>query len=848
MRTRLVSGCCALVALLCVPLFAQERRTDSERAAAFVAEGEQALDRGAPFDSLAPLTAGKELASQMGDRQRMSRAYVGLALAYSRLSDWLSALDSATKAFDTDPNPDARARVRFLSIRGRVWWELRERNAAMHDYEEALQLARGTGDDALIAEVASALALMYWRDDRFNRDPSKSIALYEEALASARRIGDEKRQIAILNDFGSVYPYVDRWDIAERHYLEGLDIAARLGSGDSALLKNLGIVYREWNMAAATAWPSPGGRLALAERRLLEAVNAADRDGVWRNRWQARMELGTLYRLTDAAREERYFEECLDILEGQYSNVLLGEDYNTGALSGAYVDDDPYDLYIDHLLRRGDVAGAFLVAERARAHVFLDAISHLRDALAAQIPADDVRQERELLKAIAAIQARLRADGLTLVERQETERAAAAQEEQLTAWRARVASEHPGLVQARYPRVQAVSDIQRSLGSDEALLQYFLGAKGSVLWIVRRDGVTHAALPPRDQLEVSARRHLDALSTPGGSYAESAAALGRLLLPDAATTLGGLRRLIIVPHRSLQYLPFETLHDDRGRFLIESFAVSYAASAESLAVLRARTRRAPGDVIAVGNPVLRAAGGGEQPGLPVRGVNVLLPYARSELDVLGRTYPWARILELERATEPEFLRAAPDRAAIVHFATPGLFDEVVPPRSGLALTFGPGSDGILQISEIYGLNLNAGLVTLSASQSALDSDVTGEGMLGLTRAFFYAGADAVVASLWNVQGPSTAEFMRRFYETLGDGAPIDEALRAAKLSFLSDGGRLAHPYFWSAFVATGHATIPVPVGTSPSRLPLMAVVLAGAIASWWRLRRRARVPPTAAVG
>src|SRR5207249_2990709 len=115
-------------------------------------------------------------------------------------------------------------------------------------------------------------------------------------------------------------------------------------------------------------------------------------------------------------------------------------------------------------------------------------------------------------------------------------------------------------------------------------------------------------------------------------------------------------------------------------------------------------------------------------------------------------------------------------AAIVHFATHALFDEERPERSGLALTaVPPASDGLLQMREVYGLKLHAALVTLSACQTALGQNVTGEGLIGLSRAFFYAGANAVMASLWNVNDASTARLMGDFYATLSAGRPIDEA-------------------------------------------------------------------------
>ena len=133
-------------------------------------------------------------------------------------------------------------------------------------------------------------------------------------------------------------------------------------------------------------------------------------------------------------------------------------------------------------------------------------------------------------------------------------------------------------------------------------------------------------------------------------------------------------------------------------------------------------------------------------------------------------------------------------------------DEENPGRSGIILSLEDSDkeDGILQIAEIMRLKFNADLVTLSACRTGLGKLISGEGVLGLTRAFLYAGARSVQASLWNVNDTATAELMTAFYRNLKRGLPKDEALRQAKLELLH-GKQLSwrHPYFWASFVLTG---------------------------------------------
>jgi CHAT domain-containing protein len=188
---------------------------------------------------------------------------------------------------------------------------------------------------------------------------------------------------------------------------------------------------------------------------------------------------------------------------------------------------------------------------------------------------------------------------------------------------------------------------------------------------------------------------------------------------------------------------------------------------------------------------------------------------------------------------------------MLHFATHGVIDETRPDRSGLVLTASPPlEDGLLQTREIYGLRLQADLVTLSACQTALGRNVTGEGMIGLTRAFYYAGARAVVASLWDIEDASTSRLMQQFYANLRHGQPIDVALQQAKIALIRASGVTSRPFYWASFVASGRtrASIELPVLTLRERFmaswlargAALTVLAMLALAVWW-WRRRPRV-------
>src|SRR6185295_11014883 len=308
----------------------------------------------------------------------------------------------------------------------------------------------------------------------------------------------------------------------------------------------------------------------------------------------------------------------------------------------------------------------------------------------------------------------------------------------------------------------------------------------------------------------------------------------RLVAP-AEPWLGHADRLVISPDGPLSALPFAALAlpAPAGGYLAERWPFSTVPSATLAAELRRERARPaaaspsgaaalPGatPLVAFGDPrypapppgaAPRTADGEDRgldsrPWLRFRSGLAPLPDSRAEVEGIASLFPPARAFLGADATEARFLNDAP-QGRIVHFAGHALLDPRFPLDSGLALTppprpARPGDDGLLQSWEIFeNLRLAADLVTLSACETGLGPEAQGEGLLGLTRAFHYAGARTVLSSLWSVSDRSTAELMRRFYGHLKAGEPKDRALAAAQRELIHGG--LAHPYHWAAFQLDG---------------------------------------------
>ena len=295
-----------------------------------------------------------------------------------------------------------------------------------------------------------------------------------------------------------------------------------------------------------------------------------------------------------------------------------------------------------------------------------------------------------------------------------------------------------------------------------------------------------------------------------------------MLVKPALPYLEAGQTLLIVPDGILHYLPFETLRisdgDPKARCLIERFPMYYTPSVSVMAQLEHRTPSPPRkfDLLAYGDPVfsLRSASAAPNADL-VRGVYQSagirfppLPNTRREVEGIGRLFSAERrITRLgPEATEASVKHTHLSDYRLLHFATHAVIDDRSPARSGIVFSLVDTGveDGILRMNEVYNLEMDTDLVVLSACQTGLGNLVRGEGMIGLTRAFLYAGARHVAVSLWDVADLTAPEFMQAFYQHLRKREQPGAALRAAKLEMLhSDSAVRAHPYFWAPFVLEG---------------------------------------------
>lgn len=465
---------------------------------------------------------------------------------------------------------------------------------------------------------------------------------------------------------------------------------------------------------------------------------------------------------------------------------------------------------------RGRTGSAFEASERMRARQLLDVLARGRVAPHA---GDDsiVAEEQDLRSRIADLTTRLESGGQGGGESggsiglrgpdfegmgsAATQQALARAEQRYTALLLDLRERQPEYASLVSGEVASWREVASRLRPDEALLEYLIGDSTSIVFVVTPDSV--AALDLNVSRQVLAKL-VDFVrgavsAAPGVAVARNPwrAPLRRLydqlIAPiEASGLLESMHRLIIAPHLELHYLPFGALirRGDRDGFLIERYTVSYAPSASVWVRLsdRPRGRLAEG-VLALAPQA------------------TTLPGSRAEVEAIRTLYGPHAIVHIGRAATEKTFRAEASQADVIHLATNGVLNKRNPLFSFVELGAGGPDDGRLAVHEVYGLDLSARLVVLSACQTALGSgaleDVPlGDDWVGLVEAFLNAGAMNVLATLWPVEDETTAEVMGRFYREFRAGRPEAEALAEAQRAALRN-PRTARPFYWAGFALNG---------------------------------------------
>jgi CHAT domain-containing protein/tetratricopeptide (TPR) repeat protein len=729
---------------------------------------------------------------------------MGLVFRYQgRFEDSAAVLEEALAIRRAEGN--ARRTALTLNALGMLFRITGNYGRALECYEEALALRRSAQDRFGEAQTLNNLANVYGDQGEME----KSLAIHRQTLRLAeeivytRQIGLSHENIgAELDDLGrprealaeacaaiALYRKTDdRSNVAnalsnaggydvelgepgEARFLldEALDIALSIGEPEIQIVSLQGLAEADLAESKPTE----------ALDRLDAALAMAEKLGFTGQEWKVRLDraraLGMLGR-----REQR----LADLAAAAATINDLRARVGTDAGKIGFLDEaqEVFEELAEELSLSGRDAEALETAEAARARALADILS--QRAVAGK-PSD-----RAVLSAVRGAQARARGDPH-------------GRGGDLGPAISRLREENPelaSLVAVESPRLDEIRHIAARL--DATIVEYLSGKSVCLAWVVTPSGELHAVRRPADRARLAAevRETREALENGAASRPRRAALardlsdLDTLLIeplePWLPRSPEGL--VVIVPHGPLALVPYGALLDRAGRPLVvrHTLALSPAVSVYRYTASKGSGTlgRGPVRALVVADPK------------PPRGAGLpRLPGARREADLVSkRLGAGTLVLEGAEATESA-VKQDLDGRDVLHFATHGLISEDRPLASSLLLGEGGGDDGYLRVDEIAGLDLHADLVVLSGCRTGLGR-LSGDGILGLTRAFLYAGAASIVVSQWDVGDRSTAALMDRFYRGLAEGRGRAEALREAQLEALRR-GRPARD--WAAFVLVG---------------------------------------------
>jgi CHAT domain-containing protein len=508
-----------------------------------------------------------------------------------------------------------------------------------------------------------------------------------------------------------------------------------------------------------------------------------------------------------------------------------------------------------------DLELAFQVTERMRARVLLDELDAAQ-ATGGLFPPGPSRQRRQdLLRGIVEAQRKLMDPAVAAGERAVLVRDLERREREEAALRAEAAHQSARYAALRQPALPSLEDLRAALAEDEAMVAFQVATRrngdnrttdeGSWAWVHTREATRVYPIPDRDALRPEVSLFLGLVERRDGSEAEAAPTLYRDLMQRALEDLPpGVRRLVIVPDGLLHRVPFDAL---RATAAGQPLAARYVTSLAPSATLWLRWRRqgaraARPEVLALADPDLGDARSPAPPSAERGWALALasrpgpLPHARTEARFVVQRL--GGVLKAGRDATEQYLKSADlTRFGILHLAAHAIVDDQAPDRSAILLAPGAtGEDGLLQIRELAGIDLGGGVVVLSACRSASGAVFEGEGVMGLARGFFQAGARTVVGSLWPLRDDEAERTVRGLYRHLAEGHSVAAALASARREAIRDRAPAAT---WAGLVVLGDGDVVPAPGGRPAISDARALALGGLLAAlalfvWWRGYARVR--------
>jgi CHAT domain-containing protein/Tfp pilus assembly protein PilF len=668
-----------------------------------------------------------------------------------------------------------RGEVEALNALGLVYQEIGKQERAIEYFMRAVTWYRFTGDSIGIALALENLGMAYFElipEGQVYAD--SALAYYEMSIAIFQKAGKKREEADGFNNKGLVYQRIGMLDDALSSFTNALAVYREAGNqiGQATAHSNIANLFmiKQDHIQALEHYEKAISLIEKETQPVLMATSLASLGIAYRSKGENKKAVQAL----------RSAVRIVEDIRGQ----LVTQEFKS-----AFIEDKVriYEELIDLLLQQGSVEEAFHYVERAKARALLDLVGG-KSVSVKKVPSDIqalIEEEQTLLRKMELLDDEEK-KGEVFVAYQEV--------------LAKLEARYPEYVTLKIVEPVDLRIIQKNLDSKTIILEYFLCHRGVYLFAVDNKGVSAQKLhlSPEELYEDVTKFRLYILDN--NLWQPYALKLYEKLVQAVEDELAHKERVCIVPHGILHHLPFSALlvKLEPQQFFVETHDILYVPSSSILDIAQSKnTKRRKSSLIMAKSDFSDHPGWRDLDGT-IKEKNLLV-----ENDLL----PGAVAYEDREATEDR-LKEIAGRYDFLHLATHGQLNQENPLHSRILLSVSEKNDGSLTVGEIFGLDLSAYLVTLSACETGeIGSYVagkefsSGDDLVGLTRAFIYAGTPSVVATLWFVADDPTAIVMEQFYRNLQKHDKAHALCEAQR--YMIKESYYPPPFYWAAFVLFG---------------------------------------------
>jgi len=755
------------------------------------------------------------IAEKINHKREQGLCLNNIGLYYWKTSNYEKALDSYEKSLDISRLlNNEKSESNCLNNIGLIYSNLGIYEKSLSYLLKAYEIDKQFASDINISIDLNNIGNIYWYKGLLSeqeKDLQLALSYYENALEIAIINDFDVIIVKVLNNIGSIHNYMGNYYNALKFFRQANVKAEELQDYETIgmTLNNIGIVY--YNL----------GNYSESTHYYQKAINLAVTMNNGNILWEAYLRNANSYRkqnIIDGAIEN--YKKSISTIENIRSQInleefkasYLGTDYRIQAYQNLI------DLFVD-LHQKGPNNGydieAFNYLERAKARAFLDSLEVSKIDVSQGVEIILQNKEKEIMNSMSQIYTKMITENISSEESERLKIELQNLEIELESLKREIREKNPHYASLKYPSIIKLEEAEKLIANEStAFFSYLIGEESSYAFVLYKNDLKIFPIPKRNDIKKLVKEYLQVISDKENNNFQKGYELFNVLIEPGINKK--TNTIIFIPDDILNFLPFETLVTELNekRWLINDYTISYAPSISSYKEILNRKNSngisARKKLLAFGDPSF------DQINNKTNIASVFdffssnrneiesLKYSKTEIETIGQYFNVKDIFLGKNASEDNIKKHDLNKYKIIHFATHSIIDDKNHDRSSiiLAIDNDPSEDGFLQVKEIYNLELNADLVTLSACETGLGNNIRGEGIQGLNRSFFFAGASSVMMSLWAVNDQATSQLMQRFYYYLSNSVSIVEALKKAKLEMISS-ENVNHPYFWAAFVISG---------------------------------------------